>query len=59
MQIGRNAFKILTEKSIGKRSLGTAKGRSGENIKINIEEMVVDMSISTDSAQDRDHRKLL
>ena len=39
MESGRNAFKILTDKSTGKRPLGRPMRRWEDNIKINLKEI--------------------
>ena len=39
MEEGRSAFKILADKSTGKRPLGRPNGRWEDNIRMNLKEM--------------------
>ena len=43
MEEGRSAFKILTGKPIGKKPLGRPRHRWEDNIKMDIEEIVVNV----------------
>ena len=51
---GRSAFKILTGKPTGKRSLGRARLGWEGNIKMKLEEIGINVGNKVDSAKDRD-----
>jgi len=59
MEKGRSAFKILTGKSSGKRLLVSHRRRWEENIRMDLEEMGINMGNWVDSAQDRDYWRAL
>ena len=59
MEEGRSAFKILTGKPTGKRSLGRPRHRLEDNIRMDLEEIGINASIWVDSAQDRDYWRTL
>ena len=50
---GRSAFKILTVKPTGKRPLGRAKRRWENDIKMDLEEIGINVGNWVDSTQDR------
>ena len=45
MEESRCAFKILTRKPTGKRSLGRGRGRGEDNIRIDLKEMAINRGI--------------
>ena len=55
MEEGRSAFKILTGKLTGKRSLGRPRRKWENNIRIDLEEIGINAGNWVDSAQDRDY----
>jgi hypothetical protein len=55
----RNAYKILVEKSDGKRPLGRVRRRWVDNIKMDLREIGWDGMDSIDLVQDRDEWKAL
>ena len=55
MEESRNAFKILTGKPTGKRSLGRSRRRLEDNIRKDLEEIGINAENWVDSAQDRDN----
>ena len=55
MEEGRSAFKILTGKPTGKRPLGRYRRRWEDNIKMDLEEIVIIAGNWVDSAQDRNY----
>ena len=55
MQEGRGAFKILTGKPSGKRSLGRPRRRWEDNITMGLKEIGINTRNLVDSAQDRDY----
>ena len=60
MEEGRSAFKILTGKRTGKRSLGRLRRRwEGSNIRMDLEEIGINAGNWVDSAQDRDYWRAL
>ena len=59
MEEGWRAFKILTDKSTGKRPLGRLRRRQEDNIRIGLREIGVNTMNWVDSAQDRDYRSAL
>ena len=59
MEECRRAFKILTGKPTGKRSLGTPRRRLEDNIRMDFEEIGIDAGNWIDSAQDRDYWRAL
>ena len=59
MEEGRSAFKILTGKPTGKRSLGRPRRRWEDNIKMDLEEIGISAENWVDSAQDRNYWKAL
>ena len=58
MEEGRSAFKILTGKPTGKRPLGRLS-RRWDNIKMDLEEIGINVGNWVDSAQDRDYWRAL
>ena len=54
MEESRSAFKILTGKARGKRSLGRSWRRWEDNIRMDIEEIGNNVGNWVDSAQDRE-----
>ena len=59
MEGGRSAFKILTGKPTGKRSLGRPRRRWENNIRMDLEEIGVNAGNWVDSAQDMDYWRTL
>ena len=59
MEEGRSAFKILTDKPIGKRPLERLRRRCEDNIRIDLEEIGLNAGNWVDSAQDRDYWRAL
>ena len=59
MEEGRRAFKILTGKTIGKRPLGRPRRRWEDNIRMDLEEIDINVGNWVDSAQDRDYWRAL
>jgi hypothetical protein len=55
MEEGRNAFKILTGKTTGKRRLGRPTRRWDDNIRMDLEEIGINAGNWVDSAQDKDY----
>ena len=55
MEEGRNAFKILTGKPTGKRSLGRLRHRWEDIIRTDLEEVGINAANWVDSAQDGDY----
>ena len=55
MEEGRNAFKILTGKPIGKRHLGRSRRRWEDNIRMDLKEIGISARNWIDSARDRDY----
>ena len=58
MEEGRTAFKILTGTPIGKRPLGKPRHRWEYNIRMDLEEIGINMKNWVDLAQDRDYWNL-
>ena len=54
MEEGRSAIKILTGKPTEKRPLGKPRSRWKDNIRIDLEDIVMNAGNWVDSAQDRD-----
>ena len=54
-QEGRRAFKILTSRPTGKRSLGRPRLKWENSIRMNFKEIGITMRNCVDSAQDRDN----
>ena len=52
-------YKILTGKPTGKRPLGRPRRRWEDNIRMNLEEIGINVGIWVDSAQDRDYWRAL
>ena len=59
MEEGRSAFKILTGKPTGKRSLGKPRCRWEDNIRMDLKEMGISTMNWVDSAQDGDYWRTL
>ena len=59
MEEGRSAFKILTGKPTGKRLLGRPRRRWEENIRMDLEEIGINVGNWVDSAQDRNYWRAL
>ena len=55
MEEGGSAFKILTGTPTGKRALGRPRRRWEDNIRIDLEEIDINIRNWVDSAQDRDY----
>ena len=55
MERDRSAFKILTGKPTGKRTLGRPRRRWEYNIRMDLEEIGISAGDLVDSAQDRDY----
>ena len=53
MELSRNAYRVLAERSAGKRSLGRQRGRWEDNIKIDLREVVHDSGDWIHLTQDR------
>ena len=56
---GRSAFKILTGKPIGKRSLGRSRRRLEDNIRMDLENISINAGNWVDSAQDTNYWRAL
>ena len=59
MEVGRSAFKILTGKPTGKRPLGRPRRRWEDNIRMELEEIGINVGNWVSSAQDRDYWRSL
>ena len=59
MEEGRSAFKILTGKPTGKRPLGRPRCRWEDNIRMDLEEIAINVGNWVDSAEDRDYWRAL
>ena len=59
MEEGRSAFKILTRKPTGKRPLGRPRRRWEDNIRMDLEEIGINVGNCVDSAQDRNYWRAL
>ena len=59
MEEGRNAFKILTGKPIGKRPIGRPRHRWEDNIRMDLKEIGFNTRNWADSAHDRDYWRAL
>ena len=59
MEESRGAFKMLTGKPIGKRPLGRPWHRWEDNIRMDLEEIGINVGNWVDSAQDRDYWRVL
>ena len=59
MERGRSAFKILTGKPTGKRSLGRPRRRWEGNNRMDLEEIGINAGNWVDSAQDSDYWRAL
>ena len=55
----RSAFKVLTGKPTGKRPLGRPRRRWEDNIRMDLEEIGINMGNWVDSAQDRNYWRAL
>ena len=55
MEEGRSAFKILTGKPTGERPLGRPRRRLEDTIRIDLEEMCINMRNWADSTLNRDY----
>ena len=55
MEEGKIAFKTLTGKPTGKRSLGRPRRRWENNIRMDLEEICINAGNWIDSAQERDY----
>ena len=55
MEESRSAFKILTGKPIGRRPLGRPRRRWEDNIRMDLEEIGINVGNWVDSAQDRNY----
>ena len=59
MEEGRSAFKILTGKPTGKRPLGRPRRRWEDNIRMDLEEIGINVGNWVDSAQDMNYWRAL
>ena len=59
MEEGRSDFKILTGKPTGRRPLGRPRGRWEDNIRMDLEEIGINMGNCVDLAQDRNYWRAL
>ena len=59
MEESRSAFKILTGKPTGMRPIGRPRRRWDDNIRMDLEEICINVGNWVDSAQDRDYWKAL
>ena len=59
MEEGRSAFKVLTGKPTGKRPLGRPRRRWEDNIRMELEEIGINVGNWVDSAQDRNYWRAL
>ena len=59
MEEGRSAFKILTGKPTGKIPLGRPRRRWEDNIRMDLEEIVIYAGNWVDSGQDRNYWRAL
>ena len=59
MEEGRSAFKILIDKSTGKRPLGRPRRRWEDNIRMDLEKIGIIAGNWVDSAQDRNYWRAL
>ena len=59
MEEGRSAFKILTGKPTGKRPLGRPRHTWEDNIRMGLEEIIINAGNWVDSAQDRNYWRAL
>ena len=59
MEECRSAFKILTGKPTGKSPLGRPRHRWEDNIRMDLEEIGINVGNWVDSAQDRDYWRAL
>ena len=59
MEEGRSAFKILTGKPTGKRTLGRPRHRWEDNIRMDLKEIGINAGNWVDSAQDRNYWRAL
>ena len=59
MEEGRSAFKIVTGKPTGKRTLGRPRRSWEDNIRMDLEKMGINAGNWVDSAQDRDYWRAL
>ena len=59
MEEGRSAFKILTGKPTGNRPLGRPRRRWKDNIRMDLEEIGINVGNWIDSIQDRDYWRAL
>ena len=59
MEENRSAFKIVTGKPTGKRTLGTAKRTWGKNVRMDLKEMGINTINLVDSVQDTDYWRVL
>ena len=59
MEEGRSAFKILTGKPTGKKPLGRPRRRWEDSIRMDLEEIGINMRNWVDLAQDMNYRRAL
>jgi hypothetical protein len=59
MEESRSVFKILTGKPTRKRPLGRPRCRWEDDIRMDLEEIVINTGNSVDSTQDRDYWRAL
>ena len=59
MEESRSTFKILTGKPTGKRPLGRPRHRWEDNIRMDLEEIGINMGNWVDSAKDRNYWRAL
>jgi hypothetical protein len=56
---GRRAFKFLTDKPTGKRSLGRPRRRWEDNIRMDLKEISISTRNWANSAKDRDYWRVV
>ena len=59
MEEDRSAFQILTGKPTGKRPLGRPRRRWEDNIRMDLEEIGINVGNWVDSTQDRNYRRAI
>ena len=59
MEEGRSAFKMLTGKATAKRPIGKPRRRWGDYIRMDLEEIGINVGNWVDSAQDRNYWRAL
>ena len=59
MEEGGIAFKILTDKTAGKRPLGMPRHRQEDYFRMDLKEIGINTRTSVDSSQDRDYWRVI